>query len=66
MAALCAHMLADKGLLDYDQKVSHYWPEFAQNGKENVTVRMLLHHQVGFHLVLALVIYYAPKLRFMR
>ena len=47
MAALCMAMLVDRGHLDYEQKVVHYWPEFGQNGKENVTVKMLLHHEVG-------------------
>src|SRR5579871_3745466 len=32
--ALCAHMLADRGLLDLDAPVARYWPEFAQAGKE--------------------------------
>jgi len=36
-----------RGLIDYDEKVSTYWPEFAQAGKKNVTVRQLLSHQVG-------------------
>ena len=45
--ALCAHMLADRGLIDFDAPVARYWPEFAANGKEGVTVRMLLNHQSG-------------------
>ena len=40
-------VLVDKGLLDYDRTVASYWPEFAQNGKENVTVRTLLNHEVS-------------------
>ena len=47
MAALCIAILVDRGHLDYDKKVVHYWPEFGQNGKENVTVKMLLNHEVG-------------------
>lgn len=39
---LCAHRLADQGLLDYEERVAHYWPEFAQSGKEEVTVRQLI------------------------
>ncbi len=35
-----------RGLLDYKQRVSHYWPEFATNGKEAITVETLLSHQV--------------------
>ena len=40
-------ILVERGYLDYEEKVAHYWPEFAQNGKENVTVRMLLNHEVN-------------------
>jgi len=47
MAALCALLLADRGELDLDAKVSQYWPEFAQNGKENVRVRHFLSHSAG-------------------
>ena len=45
--ALCAHMLAARGELDFYTPVSHYWPEFAQNGKAHITVAMLLAHQAG-------------------
>jgi CubicO group peptidase (beta-lactamase class C family) len=45
--ALCAHILADRGELDLDLPVAHYWPEFGQNGKEQIPVRMLLNHQAG-------------------
>ena len=36
-----------RGWLDYDERVAAYWPEFAQNGKETITVRQLLAHQAG-------------------
>ena len=36
-----------RGWLDYDELVCKYWPEFAQNGKEKITVRQLLAHQAG-------------------
>lgn len=45
--ALCAHVLADRGQLDFDAPVAAYWPEFAENGKADVPVRMLLNHQAG-------------------
>ena len=38
LAAICIACLVDKGHLDYGEKVSKYWPEFAQNGKEEVKV----------------------------
>ena len=43
------HMLADRGLIDYDTKVANYWPEFAQNGKGEITVTQALSHQIGLH-----------------
>ncbi|MDI9886703.1 serine hydrolase domain-containing protein [Streptomyces sp. HNM0645] len=45
--ALCAHVLADRGLLDLDAPVASYWPEFASAGKESVLVRHLLSHRSG-------------------
>jgi len=45
--ALCAHVLASRGLLDLKAPVAKYWPEFAKNGKENATVEMMLNHSVG-------------------
>src|SRR6202008_4256848 len=45
--AICAHVLASRGLLDLDAPVAEYWPEFAAKGKERATVRMMLDHSVG-------------------
>ena len=42
--ALCAQILIDRGELKLDEKVAVYWPEFTTNGKEDVTVRMMLNH----------------------
>jgi CubicO group peptidase (beta-lactamase class C family) len=47
IAALCCAMLVDRGLLDYETPVAHYWPEFAGHGKDAVSVGMLLSHQAG-------------------
>ena len=41
--ALCVQ----RGLLDYEEYVATYWPEFAQNGKQNVKVKDLLSHRAG-------------------
>ena len=46
-AAVCAHMLVERGQLDLDAPVADYWSEFAAAGKANVPVRWLLTHQVG-------------------
>jgi CubicO group peptidase (beta-lactamase class C family) len=45
--ALCAHILADRGLLDLDAPVARYWPEFAAAGKDKILVRHLLSHRAG-------------------
>ncbi len=49
VTATCAHVLADRGELDYDERVATYWPEFAQNGKGEITVRQVLSHSAGLH-----------------
>ena len=45
--ALAAHMLADRGLVDFEAPVADVWPEFAQAGKETLPLRYLLTHQAG-------------------
>ena len=45
--ATAAHMLSERGLLDFDAPVTKYWPEFGQAGKKNVPVSDLLSHRVG-------------------
>jgi CubicO group peptidase (beta-lactamase class C family) len=47
MASLVMLMLADRGEIDFYEKVSKYWPEFAQNGKESVEVRHIMSHSAG-------------------
>lgn len=43
------HQQAALGLLDYDDPVAKYWPEFAAQGKEQITVRDLLTHRAGMY-----------------
>jgi CubicO group peptidase (beta-lactamase class C family) len=45
--AACAHLLAQRGVLDLDLPVVEYWPEFGQAGKERIPVRWLLTHQAA-------------------
>jgi CubicO group peptidase (beta-lactamase class C family) len=47
LAAMTIALAHSRGLIDYDERVASYWPEFAQNGKEAITVRQLLAHQAG-------------------
>jgi CubicO group peptidase (beta-lactamase class C family) len=47
LAAMVLALAHSRGWLDYDERVSTYWPGFAQAGKERLTVRQLLAHQAG-------------------
>lgn len=47
LAAMTLAVAHSRGWLNYDELVSTYWPEFARNGKEGITVRQLLAHQAG-------------------
>lgn len=47
MTALTALLLADRGELDFTARVAKYWPEFAANGKQDVTVAHLMSHAAG-------------------
>ena len=47
VAALVVAVAVSRGLISYDAMVADYWPEFAQAGKGDVTVRQLLGHQAG-------------------
>jgi len=47
LAGLAMALAQSRGLFDYDERVSSYWPEFAQKGKDKITIRQLLAHQAG-------------------
>jgi CubicO group peptidase (beta-lactamase class C family) len=47
LAAMTLALAHSRGWLDYQERVATYWPEFAQHGKEKITVRQLLAHQAG-------------------
>ncbi len=49
LAGLAMALAHSRGLYEYDAPVSTYWPEFARNGKERITVRQLLSHQAGLY-----------------
>ena len=49
LAAMTLAMAHSRGWLDYEERVCAYWPEFAQQGKERITVRQLLAHQAGLY-----------------
>ncbi len=47
MAGLAMAVAHSRGYFDYDDRVAIHWPEFAQNGKRDITIRQLLSHQAG-------------------
>src|SRR5688572_16441373 len=47
LAAMTLALAHSRGWLDYEERVATYWPEFAQHGKDRITVRQLLAHQAG-------------------
>lgn len=47
LSAMTLAIAHSRGWLDYDAPVCRYWAEFAQHGKEKITVRQLLAHQAG-------------------
>ena len=49
LAGLAMALAESRGLFDYDERVSKYWPEFAQQGKDKITIRQLLAHQAGLY-----------------
>lgn len=51
ITAIAVGMCVDRGLLDYDERVSTYWPEFAAAGKGDITVAQLMSHQAGLFSV---------------
>ena len=51
LAAMTLAIAHSRGWLDYEQPVCAYWPEFAQHGKERITVRQLLAHQAGLFAI---------------
>ncbi len=51
VVALCAHLLASRGLLDFDAPVATYWPEFAAAGKGSITVRHAMAHRASLAFI---------------
>lgn len=47
VTATAVHLQAERGLIEYDAPLAQYWPDFAQAGKEAVTVRHVLSHVSG-------------------
>ncbi|VDM73349.1 unnamed protein product [Strongylus vulgaris] len=47
LAAICVAMKVYRGECSYSDKVTRFWPEFGKNGKEEITIDMILTHQAG-------------------
>ena len=51
LAAMTLALAHSRGWLEYEAPVCRYWPEFAQQGKQDITVRQLLAHQAGLFAI---------------
>lgn len=51
IAATAVAMCVQRGLVDYGEPVSHYWPEFSAHGKGGITVAQMLSHQAGLYTI---------------
>lgn len=47
VVAIAVLRLVELDLLDLDVPIATYWPEYAQNGKEEITLRQVLTHTAG-------------------
>ena len=44
VSSILIAIMEDKGYLKYDDPICKHWPEFVQNGKQNVLVSDLMKH----------------------
>jgi CubicO group peptidase (beta-lactamase class C family) len=66
--AACAYLLVQDGRLQLDAPIARYWPEFAANGKGEITVRQAMSHRAGLpapdeDLMLTEVLAWEPVIR---
>ncbi|MEO6151553.1 MAG: serine hydrolase domain-containing protein [Croceibacterium sp.] len=57
VTGICLNIAIDRGLIDPDEPIATYWPEFAQNGKQAITVRMALDHTAAIPVLTDDVLY---------
>lgn len=50
-SATALHMLAERGVVDYDSPVAEYWPEFAAAGKQDIPLRYIMDHRAGLPVI---------------
>jgi len=51
ITGLAFGLLVDRGLVDVNEPVATYWPQFAANGKEKLPVRFILDHRAGLPII---------------
>jgi len=47
LCSACVLHVLEEHKIDIERRVTEFWPEFAQAGKENITLAQLLSHQAG-------------------
>jgi CubicO group peptidase (beta-lactamase class C family) len=47
LTSTCVHQLVERGEIDLNAPVARYWPEFAQAGKQDITIAMVMSHRSG-------------------
>jgi len=45
---MLVHLMAERGVIDLDDRVATYWPAFGRHGKDRITIRQVLQHRTGF------------------
>ena len=51
IVATIMHLLVERGKISYDTPIAEVWPEFAQNGKDKITLRHALNHTSGLAMI---------------
>ena len=49
LASIVFAFMREQGLVEYTEKVTKYWPEFGQNGKDKLTVANVMKHEAGLN-----------------
>ncbi|RRQ78549.1 carboxylesterase [Streptomyces griseofuscus] len=47
IVAITLLVAVQKGLVDFDAPVAHYWPEFGRHGKDRITLRQVMSYTAG-------------------
>ena len=48
MASLCIYILSERGLLNFHDPVSKYWPEFSKKGKQDILISHIMSHSQDY------------------